>query len=223
MKPITFIETPFVEKFGIPRQPLLVNEAWGRMDFPKNDFFAEAFRGLENFTHLWLIFSFHEALEEGVKALVRPPRFGGDSKWGVFATRSPHRPNHLGLSVVKFKKLELLADKISLWVEGVDLVSGTPIFDIKPYLPYADAVIEAKAGVFQEMPQFKKVEWSCVAPDDEEIRILIEKVIGLDPRPSFDKDESFGVFVAGYNIRFQWQESGFMILECKHTHPEKKI
>ncbi len=223
MKPITFIETPFVEKFGIPRQPLLVNEAWGRMDFPKNDFFAEAFRGLENFSHLWLIFSFHEAIEEGVKALVRPPRFGGDSKWGVFATRSPHRPNHLGLSVVRFKKLEFLADKISLWVEGVDLVSGTPIFDIKPYLPYADAVNEARAGVFQDMPEFKKVEWSCVAPDDEEIRILIEKVIGLDPRPSFDKDESFGVSIAGYNVRFQWQESGFMILECKHTHPEKKI
>jgi tRNA-Thr(GGU) m(6)t(6)A37 methyltransferase TsaA len=214
MKPITFIETPFVEKFGIPRQPLLVNEAWGRMDFPKNDFFSEAFRGLENFSHLWLIFSFHEAIEEGVKALVRPPRFGGDLKWGVFATRSPHRPNHLGLSVVRFKKLEYLPDKISLWVEGVDLVSGTPIFDIKPYLPYADAVIEAKAGVFQNMPEFKKVQWNCVAPDDEEIRILIEKVIGLDPRPSFDKDESFGVSIAGYNVRFQWQESGFMILEC---------
>jgi tRNA-Thr(GGU) m(6)t(6)A37 methyltransferase TsaA len=211
MNPICFIETPFKEKFGIPRQPLLITEAWGRMDFPKDDFYTEAFRGIETFSHLWLIFSFHQAAEEGVKALVRPPRFLGHEKWGVFSSRSPHRPNHLGLSVVKLKNLEIGKTKITLWVEGVDLVSGTPIFDIKPYLPYADSHPEAKSGPFQEAPIFKKVIWLVEVLVDPAIRSLIEKVIALDPRPGFDQEQSFGVSVAGYNVRFKSQDDGFVI------------
>lgn len=212
MTPICFIETPFKEKFGIPRQPMLVLEAWGRLDFPKTDFFVEAFRGIENFSHLWLIFSFHEAVEEGAKALVRPPRFSGAEKWGVFASRSPHRPNHLGLSAVKFKSIDYGAEKITLWVEGVDLVSGTPIFDIKPYIPYTDAYPEAKSGPFQAAPEFLSVRWDCEAKVEENIRVLIEKVIGLDPRPSFDQDKIFGVTLAGYNVRFKKEQFEFVIL-----------
>jgi len=214
MKPIAFIETPFKEKFGVPRQSLLIEEAWGKLEFVKNDFNLEAFRGIDEFTHLWLIFSFHRVIEEGVKALVRPPRFSGSEKWGVYATRSPHRPNHLGLSVVKFKKLEVTKDKIILWVDGVDLVSGTPILDIKPYITYSDSIIEAKSGVFHQSPEFKKVRWAQAQDLDLNIKTLIEKVIALDPRPSFDQDQSFGVSVAGYNVRFHAEGDEFLIDSC---------
>ena len=159
MTPITLINTPFKEKFGVPRQSLLIPEAIGVMTFPKNDFYMEAFRGIENFSHLWLIFSFHQAVNEGAKALVRPPRFLGKEKWGVFASRSPHRPNHLGLSVVKFESFEINPNAITLKVSGVDLVSGTPIFDIKPYITYTDSIPSATSGAFQEPPDFKKVRW----------------------------------------------------------------
>jgi tRNA-Thr(GGU) m(6)t(6)A37 methyltransferase TsaA len=211
VKPICLIETPFKEKFGVPRQPMLIPEALGKMEFPKNDFFMEAFRGIEGFSHLWLIFSFHQAIQEGHKALVRPPRFSGKEKWGVFATRSPHRPNHLGLSVVKFKSIDYGANKITLTVEGVDLVSGTPILDIKPYIAYTDAYANALSGPFQEKPEIKSVVWKVEADMDDSIKILIEKVIGLDPRSGLDQTDSFGVSIAGYNVRFKFENSQFVI------------
>ncbi len=213
VSPICIIETPFKEKFGIPRQSMLIPEALGKMEFPKNDFFMEAFRGIEGFSHLWLIFSFHEAVGEGAKALVRPPRFSGKEKWGVFATRSPHRPNHLGLSVVKFKSIDYSSSKIILMVEGVDLVSGTPIMDIKPYIAYADSYPLATSGPFQESPIFKKVVWKTEAEMNPETKRLIEKVIGLDPRSGADQMDSFGVSIAGYNVRFQMTDGEFVILE----------
>ncbi len=214
MTPIAFIETPFKEKFGVPRQSLLIEEAWGKIAFPKNDFYMEAFRGIEDFSHLWLLFSFHRAIDEGVKALVRPPRFSGSEKWGVYATRSPHRPNLLGLSVVKFRRLEVTKDKVILWVDGVDLVSGTPILDIKPYLTYADSIPEASSGAFQQSPDFKKVRWGNSIHIEFSTKSLIEKVIGLDPRPGFDQDQSFGVSVAGYNVRFHAEGDDFVIDSC---------
>jgi tRNA-Thr(GGU) m(6)t(6)A37 methyltransferase TsaA len=213
LTPLCLIETPFKEKFGVPRQPMLIPEALGKMEFPKNDFFMEAFRGIEGFSHLWLIFSFHQAIPEGHKALVRPPRFSGKEKWGVFATRSPHRPNHLGLSVVKFKSIEIGADKITLLVEGVDLVSGTPIMDIKPYIAYTDAYSDALSGAFQHRPEFKTVKWMVAPEMDSATKILIEKVIGLDPRSNIEQMETFGVSIAGYNIRFRMSGLEFEILE----------
>lgn len=213
LSPLCLIETPFKEKFGIPRQSMLIPEALGKMEFPKNDFFMEAFRGIEGFSHLWLIFSFHEAVADGAKALVRPPRFSGKEKWGVFATRSPHRPNHLGLSVVKFKSIDYSSTKIVLMVEGVDLVSGTPILDIKPYLTYADSYPEAISGPFQQGPGFRKVVWKVAPEMNSEIKILIEKVIGQDPRSGSDGPEIFGVSIAGYNVRFQMNDDEFVILE----------
>lgn len=211
VSPICVIETPFKEKFGVPRQPMLIPEALGKMEFPKNDFFMEAFRGIEGFSHLWLIFSFHEAIHEGHKALVRPPRFSGKEKWGVFATRSPHRPNHLGLSVVKFKSIEYGANKITLLVEGVDLVSGTPILDIKPYIAYTDAYADALSGPFQERPEMKAVIWKVEPKMDLKTKVLIEKVIGLDPRSGMDQIDSFGVSIAGYNVRFKFEDNVFVI------------
>jgi len=135
MKPIAQIKTPFPEKFGVPRQSLLVSKAWGLMVFPKTDFYSEAFRGIEESSHLWLISEFHLIPNDDFNGLVRPPRFENKKKMGVYGTRSPHRPNRLGLSLVEFDRLEILSDKINLWVRGVDLVDGTPVFDIKPYVP----------------------------------------------------------------------------------------
>lgn len=215
MKPFCTIETPFPEKFGVPRQPLLINEAWGKMVFPKNDFYSEAFRGLENFSHLWLIFEFHHIPDQKTAALVRPPRFENKKKMGVFATRSPHRPNRIGLSVVKFDRLEIQDNEVVLWVRGVDLVSGTPIYDIKPYLPYADSVPEARAIEFEEAPKFYPVKWDDSIVIDHDLKVLVEKVIALDPRPGQDKSSSdeFALSVAGVNVSFKKEEDVFVVLK----------
>lgn len=200
MNILSFINTPFKQKFGIPRQSLLVMNAIGTMRFPKNDFFVEAFRGIETYSHLWLIFQFHEVQEENIKALVRPPRFEGEKR-GVFATRSPHRPNRIGMSVVKFEKLEVTHNEVILTVSGVDLLDGTPILDIKPYLPYADIVSDARA-VDVEKPQKLKVVWECEKPEDF---LLIEECLSYDHRPTSKKEEGheFGVIIGDYNIRYK--------------------
>lgn len=209
LETLCFIRTPFVEKFGVPRQPLLVEEAVGELIFPKTDFFAEAFRGIETFSHLWLIFGFHQVPENSVQALVRPPRFEGKTKLGVFATRSPHRPNRLGLSVVKFLRVEERGDSVHLFVGGVDLVDGTPIFDIKPYIPYVDSV-QAQAPLFPQAPEKIPVIWKCEAPEEKE---LIEKVVSLDPRPGHQKDDAseYGVSIGKYNVRFRKRGEQFEI------------
>jgi tRNA-Thr(GGU) m(6)t(6)A37 methyltransferase TsaA len=211
MKPISFIKTPFREKFGVPRQSLLIPEAQGIMVFPKTDFYAEAFRGIEESSHLWLIFEFHQVNETHLNGLVRPPRFEGKKKWGVFATRTPHRPNRIGLSVVKFERVEYLNHEIQLHVSGVDLVDGTPILDIKPYVPYCDSI--SAESPFQEKPQFFNVTWMCEKVSESS---LIEKVIALDPRPQHSKDssEEYGVSIAGHNIRFRSLVTGFEIISA---------
>ncbi len=216
LETLCFIRTPFPEKFGVPRQSLLVVDAIGEMVFPKNDFYAEAFRGIETFSHLWLVFEFHQVDEKSVQALVRPPRFEGKMKLGVFATRSPHRPNRLGLSVVKFLKIEERKDSIHLFVSGVDLVDGTPILDIKPYIPYADSV-NAKATLFAEAPEKKSVVWKCECTLNDTEKKLIEEVIALDPRPGHQKEDnaSFGMTIMGSNIRFALSGENFEILEVK--------
>lgn len=213
MTPITKIETPFPEKFGVPRQSNLVTEAWGRMRFPKNDFYSEAFRGIEDSTHLWLIFEFHQIPEGEFNGLVRPPRFENKKKLGVYATRSPHRPNRLGLSVVKFEGLEINDKEIVLHVSGVDLVDGAPIFDIKPYVPYVDRIEEARALHFEAAPLVHSVNWVCERPTEA---ALIEKVISLDPRPGQDKklNQEYGLSIAGYNVRFRSKNGTFEILSC---------
>ncbi len=210
MKPLCRIQTPFVDKFGVPRQSLLVEEAWGKLAFPKDDFFSEAFRGIENSSHLWLIFEFDQIPAGPVNGLVRPPRFENKLKLGVFATRSPHRPNRLGLSLVKFDRLEVTEREVILWVRGVDLVNGTPILDIKPYVPYADSV-EARSP-FLEAPTVYQVRWECESVEEAD---LIEKVIALDPRPNQGRgsnDAEFGMSVAGLNVRFRFSVDHFKII-----------
>ncbi len=212
--PLCFISTPFPEKFGVPRQSLLIPEAWGKMVFPKNDFFMEAFRGIEKSGHLWLIFEFHQIPDGPFNGLVRPPRFENKMKMGVFATRTPHRPNRLGLSLVEFDRLENQGTEVVLWVKGVDLVDGTPIYDIKPYVPYVDAI--ESATPFNDKPKFYEVLWKCERTPESD---LIEKVIGLDPRPPQDKDSSdeYGVLISGQNVRFKFLIDHFEIISAVRT------
>jgi tRNA (adenine37-N6)-methyltransferase len=214
MTPLCYIKTPFYQKFGVPRQSLLVDEAWGILSFPKNDFFSEAFRGIDSFSHLWLIFEFHQVPEGSAQALVRPPRFENKKKLGVFATRSPHRPNRIGMSVVKFENLKEERDEVILTVSGLDLVNGTPILDIKPYIPYADCLSDAYAQDFSVAPSIQRVNWSCQAPPEKN---LIEKVIALDPRPGQDRQsqDEYAMSLAGWNVRFRWSEEGFVVFDCE--------
>lgn len=214
ISPITFIKTPFVEKFGVPRQSLLAS-ATGEMIFPKTDFFVESFRGIEESSHLWLIFEFHLIPDGNFNGLVRPPRYEGKAKLGVYATRSPHRPNRLGLSVVKFESLEIRSQEILLKVSGVDLVDGTPIFDIKPYVPYADA-INAKSPFAR--PNKSEVIWLCPKINEAD---LIESVIALDPRPGQDKEstEEYGVSIAGFDVKFRFTGDHFQILSIATLRP----
>ena len=212
MDVMTKIRTPFHEKFGVPRQSLLIKEAQGLLSFPKNDFYMEAFRGIEESSHLWLIFEFHLIPAGDFNGLVRPPRFENKKKMGVYATRSPHRPNRLGMSVVEFISLEILTNQIVLKVGGVDLVDGTPILDIKPYVPYTDSIVNARSP-FTEAPVFLPVKWLCDPVEKE----LIEKVIGIDPRPGQDKASTaeFAISLADYNVRFRFAGAHFEILSAE--------
>ncbi len=180
---IGIVRSCFKERFGIPRQGSLAPSAWARLELKLEEGEAEdALRGLEGFSHVWLVFAFHEA--KGAKALVRPPRLGGARKLGVFATRSPHRPNPLGLTLARLERIE----GATLHLSGVDLLDGTPVFDVKPYLPYSDAVADARAGW---VPEERRLEVSFEPEAGAEcerrpgLRELLEQLLAPDPRPAF--------------------------------------
>ena len=149
--PIGHISSCYKEKFGIPRQPGLVSAAKAKLTLDEM-FDEECVRELEDFSHIWLQFVFHQTHTQGWKSMVRPPRLGGNSKVGVFASRSTFRPNPIGLSVVELDNIEIINSQVVLHFKGCDLVDGTPILDVKPYLPYVDAIPEAKAGYAKQKP-----------------------------------------------------------------------
>lgn len=158
MKIIGHIETDFKEKFGIPRQSGLVKESRGRVLFEKEYNVPEAFRGLEDFSHIWVLWQFSEAVRETWSPTVRPPLLGGNKRMGVFATRSPFRPNSVGLSALKLEGVEFSEKEgVVLHVSGADLLDGTPVYDIKPYLPYADSIPDAVGG-FTESLEERRLE-----------------------------------------------------------------
>jgi len=208
----------FADKFGVPRQPGLTRHAWGELLIAPEYAREEAFRGLEECTHLWLTFQFHKALREGWNPVVRPPRLGGNRKIGVFASRSPFRPNSLGLSVVRNEGLVRRNGRLILRIREHDLVDGTPIFDIKPYLPFADSIADARLPWAAEPPverhqvQFSEAAVKALAGLDDELypefRALIEDVVGFDPRPSFrrgsEEERIYGVCLYRFNIRFRF-------------------
>ena len=208
--PIAHIRTDFPEKFGIPRQPGVVEELKGRIVFEPEYRNPDMIRGLEEFSHIWLIWEFSENLDETGNArwspTVRPPRLGGNKRIGVFATRSPFRPNPLGLSVVKIDHVESdTPEGPVIHVKGADMVDGTPIYDIKPYIAYADSIPEAKGG-FTDNMEYKtlKVEWKLEDIPDE-VKDSLEKILSNDPRPHYqnDSDRVYGMSYAGYEVKFK--------------------
>ena len=205
--PIAHIRTDFREKFGIPRQSGLVEALEAVVIFEPPYRVPDAVRGLEEFSHLWLIWEFSRARRENWSPTVRPPRLGGNRRMGVFATRSPFRPNALGLSAVKLASVEPEGPQGPvLHVAGADLLDGTPIYDIKPYIPYADAHPEAAQG-FAPAPEGRlRVE---IPPEialklPKERREALEGVLACDPRPSYQKDPErvYGMVFAGWEVRF---------------------
>ena len=208
MKIIGHIQTDFPTKFGIPRQRGLVQELKGIITFEPEYRNPEAFRGLEEFSHIWLLWKFSKSEKAHWSATVKPPRLGGKKRMGVFATRSPYRPNDIGLSSVKLEKI--VYDEKSgpmLYVAGIDLMDGTPIYDIKPYITYADSHPEATEG-FAAAVKEKKLQVNFPEellkryPAEKQSAIL--EVLKQDPRPAYDTDETrvYGVEFAGFDVRF---------------------
>ena len=208
MEIIARMHSEFPEKFGVPRQSGLVPETTGRIVFESAYRQIDALRGIEGFSHLWLIWQFHRAQREGWSATVRPPRLGGNERMGVFATRSPFRPNAIGLSCVTLK--EVLPDTPEgpvLIVGGADLVDGTPIFDIKPYIPAYDSHPQAACGFLERAQEralsvaFPKELEEKIAPEQRE---ALRGVLAQDPRPSYQSDPTrvYGVAFGEHNVKF---------------------
>ena len=217
---IAHVKTCYGEKFATPRQPGLVDEAWGELVFEPRYRIQDSVRALEKFSHLWLVFVFHQAIREDWKPTVRPPRLGGNEKVGVFASRSPFRPNPIGLSCVKLEHVDLdQEDAPILRLSGVDLVDGTPILDIKPYLPYADSLTHADGGFANEMPVKRNVHWegAVAAELDDVTKSLIENTLALDPRPAYQQDElgrEYGCLIAGWNVKWAADNGAIVISAC---------
>ncbi len=216
--PIARMRSDFPTKFGIPRQSGLVEELRSTVVFEPEYRNSDALRGIEGFSHLWIVWQFSEAVREDWSPTVRPPRLGGNARLGVFATRSPFRPNSLGLSCVRLLGIEETSDQGTvLHVGGADLMDGTPIFDIKPYIPYSDCHPDALGGFTDTAGDFLlEVEFPAelLALLPEEKRQAAIGVLSHDPRPSYQKDAKriYGIDFAGFNIRFRVQENILTVL-----------
>ena len=206
---IARMRSDFSGKFGIPRQSGLVEELRATVIFEPEYRNADALRGLEGFSHLWIIWQFSEAVRSDWSPTVRPPRLGGNTRMGVFATRSPFRPNHLGLSCVRLLGIEETAEHGTvLHVGGADLMDGTPIFDIKPYIPYADCQPDATGGFTEQADEYLlEVDFPAALlkhlPESKQAAAV--EVLRHDPRPSYQRnpDRIYGLTFAGFDIRFQ--------------------
>ena len=218
MKIIARIYTDFREKFGIPRQSGLAKDTVGRIVFEPEYRVPEALRGIEEYSHLWLIWNFSEAEREGWSPTVRPPRLGGNKRMGVFATRSPFRPNAIGLSSVRLLSVEDTAEGKVLVVAGADILNGTPIYDIKPYLAFTDSHPDAVCGFADEVRDYSL---EVVIPEelksglsDEYIRALVSILSG-DPRPQYkeDGDRIYGMIYGKYEVKFTVADGVLSVVE----------
>ena len=209
MKPIAHIYTDFKTKFGLPRQSGLVKEITGKIVFEKEYSIAEAFKGLEDFSHIWILWEFSKAKKESWKPTVRPPLLGGNKRMGVFATRSPFRPNSIGLSCVKLERIDYDTDLGTIiYVSGCDIMNGTPIYDIKPYLPYCDSVPDAVGGFTETLGERKlevNIDDALLGRVPEEKRDELIGVLAGDPRPSYqdDSEREYGFEFADFEVGFR--------------------
>ena len=204
LKPVAFYKGPFGSKFGIPRQSALGEGVEGRIVFTPEYRVREALRGIEGFSHLWLLwgFSANKAAKGAWQPTVRPPRLGGNTAMGVWATRSPYRPNPIGLSCVELQRV----DGMELVIRGADLMDGTPIYDIKPYIAYADSFPDALCGFAGEAPGKKlQVVIPQEIPLDSRQRRILEEVLALDPRPAYQDqaDKEYGMPFEGGEVHFR--------------------
>lgn len=224
MQPIGFIHSPFDEKFGIPRQPGLVSIR-AEVELVPPYACADAVRGLEQCSHIWLLFLFSATAGQGWHPTVRPPRLGGNQRLGVFATRSPFRPNPIGLSCVRLTGIDTRGDRVRLQIEGADLLNGTPILDIKPYLPYSDRLEDAEFGLasaIERLPLPLVFSPEAAAACAEQAQRLrqplarqIEEILQCDPRPAYRKGDGervYGISLYGLNIRFRIGASQIEVL-----------
>lgn len=212
LSPVAILRTPFAEKFGVPRQSGLVPAAEGRVEFLPEFSAAEFVRGLEDFSHVWLITGFHlNPAWEGA-ATVRPPRLGGNERVGVFASRSPSRPNGLGLSLVPL----LAVEPGVLRVAGIDAVDGTPVYDVKPYLPWCEAKPEARSDWAKDAPSIRGASDVAIPPEiaaqlSASELALVRQLLGLNLQPAYQAPEEgrvYGMSVAGWNVRWRAQPGG---------------
>jgi tRNA-Thr(GGU) m(6)t(6)A37 methyltransferase TsaA len=221
VKPIAYIYTDFNEKFGVPRQSGIIEKLTGKIVFEPEFRVAEALRELDGFSHIWLIWQFSENVNADFSPTVRPPRLGGNKRVGVFASRSPFRPNSLGLSAVKIERIDYDCEKAPvIYVSGIDMKSGTPIFDIKPYIPLSDSISDASEGFTAGTKDYEAAvecseELLSVLPDDK--RELLIEVLKHDPRPSYKADEQriYGLSFAGYNVSFEADGEKLIVTEIK--------
>ncbi|MBR0447431.1 MAG: tRNA (N6-threonylcarbamoyladenosine(37)-N6)-methyltransferase TrmO [Clostridia bacterium] len=219
VKPIAHIRTDFGTKFGVPRQSGVVEELTARIIFEPEYRNPDALRGMEDFSHLWLIWHFSEVKQEGFAPTVRPPRLGGNARMGVFATRSPYRPNPIGLSSVKLVSVEEhTPEGPVITVAGADLMDGTPILDIKPYLAYTDSHPDAIGGFIEGLTD-RSVQVVCapalLAPLPADLQVRLLATLAHDPRPTYqnDPDRIYGMDFAGYNVRFTVADGVLTVVE----------
>ncbi|MCQ2286156.1 MAG: tRNA (N6-threonylcarbamoyladenosine(37)-N6)-methyltransferase TrmO [Bacteroidales bacterium] len=225
--PIAHIETDFSTKFGVPRQSGIAPDLLGRIVFEPEFRVAEALRGIEEFSHLWLIWEFSEAIRNTWSPTVRPPRLGGNERMGVFATRSPFRPNALALSSVKLIEVQEMPGKgLTLVVAGADLMNGTPIYDVKPYIPYTDAHSDACGGFANEVPEpilHVVFEAGTQSAFPAAKIVALKQVLALDPRPAYHDDPArvYGFQFSGFEIKFTVADRVLRVMAIDKVADEK--
>ncbi len=225
-KPIGIIHSCFKEKFGIPRQARLATEATATLELipPYNN--ENSIRELENFSHIWLIFIFHQSLSTQWKAMVRPPRLGGNKRVGVFASRSPFRPNPIGMSLIKLRGITQQKGKLSLELQGADLLDQTPVIDIKPYIPYADSVENAQSAYAPTAPETllpvvfsETAQQQCREKEKQlntSLSLLITQILQQDPRPSYKTDDDERIYAMklyDFDLRWRYQNQHVYVIE----------
>ncbi len=219
IEPIAYFHSPLTSKFGLPRQGGLAQELSGQITFQQSYSRPEAIRGLEKFSHLWLIWGFSANRRDNTGLTVRPPRLGGNDRVGVFASRSPFRPNGLGLTCVSIDHIEVNSEKGSvIHVKGADLMDGTPIYDIKPYVTYADSRPEARCGFVDEVtwePLSVNIPESVAHKLTDQQLVELTEILSFDPRPQYHHDASriYGMPYAGYDVKFRVHETTLIVTD----------